>query len=138
MTSYLALKSQVTVDQRLYDCFSENEINDIIQQNPKLIEYYNFYLDNSYYVVSLSESEKPVTGEDIHKVTIKSNDNVLTAYFDEKTFSKEKFNPLKYNFKLDKNRYNIYIWKEANVAIVFYPLNMISSYYKEYNNKINH
>lgn len=132
-----SLISQTSPDKRLFECFNQDEINQIIQQNPSLIDYYNFYLDHSYYSVSLSNSEKPITGTDIHQVTLKNNENSPSVFFNESTYSKENFNALKYNFKLDKNVYSIYIWKEANVAIVFYPLNIIASYYKEYINKNN-
>ena len=130
----ISLIGQTSPDKRLYECFNQDEINQIIQQNPALIDYYNFYLDHSYYSVTLSTSEKPVTGEDIHLVSARKSDNGSMTYFSEKTYNKEKFNPLLYNFNLKKDSYVIYIWKEANVAIVFYPLNIIESYYREFTN----
>jgi len=118
-------------DQRLSDCFSQEYITQLENSNSELIPYYNYYLDNSYYVVDLKSVGKEVTGADIHTVLV--SDNIgEKKFFNETAYSKEKFNPLKYHFNLSSNSFTTYVWKEAGIAIVFYPLSHISADYKKY------
>ena len=115
-------------DKRLSDCFTAEEISQMVTGKSDLIPYYNYYLDNSYFTVDLKKAEKEVTGIDIHTVT---NRALNKETFKMASYSKEAFNPLKYHFNLQKDSYVIYIWKEAGVAIIFYPLSHISNAFKE-------
>jgi hypothetical protein len=115
-------------DKRLSDCFTPEDLSQMVTEKSELIPYYNYYLDNSYYAVDLKKAEKEVTGIDIHTVL---NRNLGKETFNMTSYSKETFNPLKYNFNLQKDGYVTYIWKEAGVAIVFYPLSHISNAFKE-------
>jgi len=104
----------------------------MLTNNPLLVAWYNYYLDNSYYVASLKAS-KPVTGEDIH--TIRINDDLAKGkaiYFKEKVYNKEKLNVLKYYFPTQGENFTTYIWKEAGVALVFLPRNKIAVGYQKY------
>jgi len=127
----LSAQSLYKADQRLSDCFSQEYIAQLENSNSELIPYYNYYLDNSYYVVDLKSVGKEVTGADIHTVLV-SDDSGVKNYFSETAYSKEKFNPLKYHFNLSSNSFTTYVWKEAGIAIVFYPLSHISADYKKY------
>ncbi len=129
-----AVNAQTTLkaDKRLYDVFSADYIAQLESSNSALIAYYNYYLDNSYYTVNLKTAEKLVTGEDIHLVTFGEESKQPVQYFSEKTYAKEKFNALKYNFKLSSENFVTYLWKEAGVAIVFKPLSHISAEYKTF------
>lgn len=118
-------------DKRLKECFSSYEISELTSSNPELIEYYNFYMNNSYYVVDLKKAEKEVTGIDIHTVSSRLSNQQTQGFFELKTYSKETFNPLAYNFNLKKDEYVVYVWKDAGVAIVFYPLSQISMKFKQ-------
>jgi len=129
--------AKVKADSRLYQCYDSSYVHQMMQTNPPLVAYYNFYLDNSYYVAQLKQP-KPVTGEDIHKVTI--NDDLSKGkiiYFNEKVFEASKFNVLKYKFSTQDQNFTTYIWKEAGIALVFLPRNKIASAYKEYLKKNN-
>ena len=119
-------------DKRLYDCISSEDLNQMEASASELISYYNYYLDNSYYVVDLKTAEKKVTGTDIHSVKTQTTGTETSRYFTEKVYSKKTFNPLLYNFTLEMNSFTTYIWNEAGVAIIFYPLNQISDNYKNY------
>ena len=122
-------------DKRLSECFSAEELSQMVAAKSDLIPYYNYYLDNSYYAVDLKKAEKEVTGIDIHTVL---NRNSNSETFNMTSYSKENFNPLKYNFNLQKDSFVTYIWKEAGVAIVFYPISYISNAFKEFSkNKKN-
>jgi hypothetical protein len=117
-------------DTRLSDCFSSAEISQMVATKSELIPYYNYYLNNSYYAVDLKKAEKEFTGIDIHTVMSQTMGNEA-KHFLEVSYSKETFNPLLYHFNLQKDSYVTYIWKEAGVAIVFYPLSYISNAFKE-------
>lgn len=122
----------ITPDPRLYQCYDSSYIMQLQKDNPMLIAYYNYYLENAFYVVELQQP-KPVTGDDIH--TIKLNDDLSkgkTVYFGETIYTPEKFNVLKYAFKLQDENFTSYIWKEADIAIVFLPRKKISEGYQKY------
>lgn len=131
ITGTLNAQGLYKADQRLSDCFSQEYITQLENSNSELIPYYNYYLDNSYYVVDLKSVGKEVTGANIHTVLVSDNSGGK-KYFSETSFSKEKFNPLKYHFNLSANSFTTYVWKEAGIAIVFYPLSHISADYKNY------
>jgi hypothetical protein len=126
----LSAQSLYKADQRLSDCFSQEYIAQLENSNSELIPYYNYYLDNSYYIVDLKSVGKEVTGTDIHTVLAIDNSGVKN-YFSETVYSKEKFNPLKYQFNLSSNSFITYVWKEAGIAVVFYPLSHISANFKK-------
>ena len=117
-------------DKRLSEVFSQTDLSQMESSRSELIPYYNYYLDHSYYMVDLKKAFKEVTGKDIHTVTARTNGLETPALFNETKYSKETFNPLKYNFNLLSNYFVTYIWKEAGIAIVFYPLSQISNSYK--------
>ena len=129
--------SVITPDSRLYECFDSSYVQQTLETNPALIAYYNFYLDNSYYVSSLKQP-KAVTGENINKVTVNEDlSKKKTIYFNEKTYDAKAFNVLKYNFKTQDSNFTTYLWKEADLAIVFLPRVKIAAAYKEYCKKNN-
>lgn len=117
-------------DPRIAECFSKETITQMENSNPELINYYNYYLDNSYYIVDLKSVDKEITGTNIHTVLMQSDNPGEKIYFSEKTYIKEKFNPLKYHFNLQNNSFVTYIWKEAGVGVIFYPLSHISDDFK--------
>jgi hypothetical protein len=119
-------------DKRLNDCFTQAELSKLVSEQPELIAYYNYYLDHSYYVVYLKKASKPVTGTDIHTVKSRTNGSETPVLFKDTKYSKETFNPLKYNFKLELHSFATYLWKEAGVAIVFYPISNFSADYKNF------
>ncbi len=118
-------------DKRLYDCFTADEISKMESTKSELIPYYNYYLNHSYYVVDLNKAAKAVTGTDIHTVKSRTNGSEIAVAFSDSKYSLETFNSLKYNFNLLSNYFVTYVWKEAGVAIVFYPLSQISNSYKK-------
>jgi hypothetical protein len=116
-------------DPRLYECMSKVYVDQLSSEKSELILYYNYYLENSYCVISL-KSEKPITGTDIHTVTIKDENNSVVKHFSETEYTKNSFNPLKYNFNRSLNSYTIYVWKEAGVAIEFIPMRYFQSQFQ--------
>jgi len=131
MYATLSAQDIYKADKRLNDCFTSQQISQMESSKSELIPYYNYYLNHSYYVVDLKKAAKEVTGKDIHTVTVRTNGSETPALFNETKYSKDTFNPLKYNFNLLSNYFVTYVWKEAGVAIVFYPLSQISNSYKK-------
>ena len=125
-------KNKVTPDPRLYQCFEKSYIDNFLINNPDMIDYFNFYLDHSYYTVKLDRiGEKPITGIDIHKVNIKSPDGkITTKTFNETSFNTKTFNALKYAFNNDNMNFPTYIWKEMGIAIVVRPEQYIKDDFK--------
>lgn len=119
-----------TPDARLYECMSRDYLQQLSAQKSELILYYNYYLEHSFYVVSL-KSEKPVTGTDIHTIKY-SKDAGKTGLFDEKSFDLKTFNVMKYDFPRQLDGFNTYVWDEAGVALVFYPVRHFQSQFKYY------
>ena len=113
-------------------CLSDNFITQLENSKSELLLYYNYFLENSYYVVDLKSVDKPVTGTDIHTVKLRSDIPGEVQKFSEKNYKKEKFNPLKYDFSLSMNSFTTYLWKDAGIAIVFHPLSHISADFKNY------
>jgi hypothetical protein len=118
-------------DSRLYECADKTFLDKLGSEQSELILYYNYYLNNSYEVVSLNQ-KKPVTGTDIHTVTLKDDNNLTKKYFCEKEFIKGSFNPLKYNFKRNLDGNATYIWKEAGVAIRFIPMRQFQAQFQNF------
>jgi hypothetical protein len=116
-------------DPRLYECMSRAYVDQLSSEKSELILYYNYYLENSYCVISL-KSEKPITGTDIHTVTVKDENNPVIKHFSETKYTKSNFNPLKYNFNRTLDGYTIYLWKEAGVAIEFIPMRFFQSQFQ--------
>jgi hypothetical protein len=125
-------ENTIKPDPRLFECFESSYVNEMEKSNPMLIVYYNYYLENSFYVVNLVQP-KPVTGENIKTVTlIDELSKGKTVNFSEKTFDIKKFNVLKYKFKIQDASFTTYVWKEANIAIVFLPRKHIAEGYQKY------
>lgn len=130
--SFSQTVAEIVPDTRLYQCYDSSYIQQLQTSNPKLIAYYNYYLDNSYYVVEL-QKPKPVTGVDIHNIALNEDlSKGKTIYFNEKSFTAGTFNVLKYAFKTEDENFTTYVWKEAGIALVFLPRKKIAEGYQKY------
>jgi hypothetical protein len=131
-TAFTQTAGEIVPDARLYQCYDSSYIAQLQTINPNAILYYNYYLEHAYYTVEL-QKPKPVTGEDIHNVTLNEDlSKGTTVYFDETSYAPEKFNVLKYAFKTHDTNFITYVWKEADIAIVFLPRKKIAEGYQKY------
>lgn len=119
-----------TPDSRLYDCMKRDYLDKLSSERSELLLYYNFYLSNSFYTVTL-KSEKAVTGEDIHTVLLASEAGAK-SYFSEKSYNAKTFNVMKYQFTRKMDGFTTYVWKEAGIALVFYPTRHVQSNFSNY------
>lgn len=117
-------------DPRLYECMNRNYLQQLSNSKSELILYYNYYLNHSYYVVEL-KSDKPVTGTDIHTVPF-SQESGATGTFSEKSYNANTFNVFKYVFVRKLDGFTTYVWKEAGVALVFYPTRHVQANFNYY------
>jgi hypothetical protein len=123
---FLTAQSQsVKPNARLYQSFSKEYIENLLKTKPEQISYLNYFLDNSYYVVSL-KSEKPIEGIDIQTL----QNTLSKVKFSEINYDKNSFNILKYNFYFGEYSALTYIWKEAGIAIVLRPEKHIKEDFK--------
>ncbi len=57
LLSVLSLAQEVFVDSRLHSVYSEDYINELVENYPQKLEYKNWYLDNSYSIMYLDEEK---------------------------------------------------------------------------------
>ncbi len=129
--------SGIKPDPRLYECFSKEYV-DGLQGNPKLIAYYNFYLDHSFFISE--PQKKPSQGTDISQVAYKEPDAAgKVRYFNEdiSKLTSQNLNVLKYDFKLSQDKYTHYLLGNSGRTLVFYPMKDISARYHEYLKSLN-
>jgi len=137
-TSLYSQEKGIKPDPRLYDCFTKEYVNQLIKQ-PRLLAYYNFYLDHSY-VIREADPGKPVETIDI--TTVKTVDNGLgngDVPFSENIiqFNPARFNPLKYDFKTHPELTTNYKLGNTGKMLVFYPSKVFTSMYNEYLKSLN-
>jgi len=125
----------ISPEPRLYECFDSAYVQRTLDRNPETIIYYNFYLDNSYYL-SENNPEKPtIEAIDIFKVKkINYKNSGIPEFFNENltTFDTKKFNPLKYEFAIDFNKYITYKLGNTGKLLVFYPKSVFIQMYNIY------
>ena len=123
---------EIKADPRLYECFSKEYVESLAD-NPRLLLYYNFYLDHAYFL-NIPEG-KPSQGVDITTVKYKEpgpDGNI--RYFDEDVtkFDPKKFCALKYSFKPSQEGYTHYLLGNTGKVLIFYPANEFTKSYNEY------
>ena len=123
---------EIKPDQRLYQCFPKDYV-DGLKDNPRLLLYYNFYLDHAFFFVG--RQDKPSQGIDITTVAYKEpGSDGQTKLFDEdlSKFDVKKFCALKYAFNLSPDRYTNYLLGNTGNLLVFYPINEFVKQYNDY------
>lgn len=106
-----AQSSKQFPDSRLFDCFDKSYIELLESKNPDLIVYYNFFLDNSYFITELP-TEK-INSSKIQ--TLKP----LDKFKNSKT-NIASLNILKYDVKRFYDEYSFYRIGTTNKILVFY------------------
>lgn len=119
-------------DPRLYDCMDKSYI-DGLQSTPRLLLYYNFYLDNSYYLTTTPE--KNVDGINISTVSLRNPGPKGEKLFfneDPASIKTGTFNPLKYDFHTQPNLFTNYLLGNTGKVLVFYSDKAFTEKYKNY------
>ncbi len=108
--------THISIDSRLYEVFETGYLNDLITENPFLIQRWNFYLDNSWYITDLPKEKAKAT---YPVISIGDIDNI-------NIFRIEKENDI----KRDWNRQEVYQLEGQGKALV-----MVSG--KEFTKRLN-
>lgn len=129
MVSAQNRSSKLTPDKRLEEVFSKQELSDMLTNQPEKISYYNYFLENAYYISDIAKG--PVV-----KITNVSLRNNFSVFFKEdvNAISPKTFNYLKYNFKIDNNHFISYSLENGKY-LVFYPKNETEAKYNSINTK---
>jgi hypothetical protein len=123
---------EIKPDARLYECFPKDYV-DGLKDNPRLLLYYNFFLDNAFFV-SDAKGKAP-QGQDITKVTYKEpGPDGQPRYFNEdlSSFNPKKFNALQYQFNISHDKYTQYLLGNTGKVLIFYPQQYFTQKYREY------
>lgn len=115
-------QSETAVDKRLYDIYETSHIENLKANNPNLLKYYTYFLDNSYYILELSVGKEDAypTIYNVKAAEVKGLPSPGNFNEDLSAIGTKNFNPLKYEFIRDKSRRKGYKIGKQNRAIVFY------------------
>lgn len=96
-----------TPDARLIDAFGQSFADRLMQENTNLLVYYNFFLDNSYYITELP-ADKSDFLESLAKLPIAPETD------------QKDINVLKYELTLKFDKEIYFRMSESNKVMVFY------------------
>ncbi|MCP3929290.1 MAG: hypothetical protein GY705_09345 [Bacteroidetes bacterium] len=109
-------KEKPKIDNRLYEVYSENYLQRLQDENPFLIQRWNYYLDHAWYIIEYPNEKKDAGYPSIHISNLDDFNIILL----------EKENRLERDFKKRK----IYKIETTNKVLVFYSG-------EEFNKKLN-
>jgi hypothetical protein len=109
-------KSDIKPDPRLIDALGQETVYFYAQNNPKLILYYNFFLNHSYQITEIPQ-EKVKDLKDIPEFQLKPQFQMESPDYTEKGL--ENLNIMKYDFKIETNVGPIYRLGNTNKLIIF-------------------
>jgi hypothetical protein len=83
----LGLMAQSDYDERLLSRYSEERIEELLEKQPSTIEYWTFYLDNSYIIIDSEASGKVLPTDEEVKIADVDSFNILDLdiHMDRKT-----------------------------------------------------
>ncbi len=113
ITAYISAQS-IYVDSRLDAVYSEEYLNDLVENNPQHLKYLNWYLDNSYNIiyVGLEKSQQMPYLKHLDPVNKIIGDNV-------ENIDQENFNVFMYQFERKYDKKSYYRIGNTGNAIVF-------------------
>lgn len=128
-----AQESKVPIpDTRIVEAFGQETVDYLLQTSPRTIEYYNFFLDESYTISEIPQ-EKVHDLRDMLPFTLKN-----PAIGEMPDFSAEglkKLNILRFNINIHPVMGAIYRLGNTNKIIVFYSGDEITRKFKESQNQ---
>ncbi|NTW34334.1 MAG: hypothetical protein HGB12_17230 [Bacteroidetes bacterium] len=131
----------ITPDPKLYECFDSSFIKSTLLKSPESILYYNFYLNNSYYIID-NDTKKPTTEAlDIYKVekSVKGKTEKIEFFSsDLSNFDIKKLNVLMYDFEIDFNKYTTYKMGKTGKLLIFYPKSVFLQKFTEYKKSLGY
>lgn len=116
-----------TPDARLYEAFGTERVNFLQQNNPDLIRYYNFYLDNAFVLVQ-HPAEK-VSGNVNACPLLVLNNPALKADVPDMKKGTKSINILKYGHQIANDRSTTYRLDDSGIVIVFLSAQELTAKY---------
>lgn len=114
----LSAQKQVIPDSRIAEVYGQVKVDAMLQKAPQKILYFNYFLNNSFYVSKTLPSNTVIKG-DIYSVPSRNNDYVFNE--SEELVKQGQFNRLKYSFRLESNKYTAYEMGSSGIYVIFYP-----------------
>lgn len=122
-------KIQVIADPRIVEVFGQETVDFYLENNPSIIRYYNFFLENSYSIQDMPQ-EKMEGLKTLPELTLKNEFQTDLVDYTEKGL--ENLNIMKYDLKIDSNIGPIYRLGNTNKIIIFLSGKEIQNLYNKY------
>lgn len=115
--------SQAQIDERIVDIYGNEKANEMLTQQPELIGYLNFYVENGFKILSnvptkKLQSVKPI--EQLHPDLASSTIGELQT----------DFNILKYSSPREEEHAAIYRISNTDAVLILTPKNEVMALYK--------
>ncbi|MCF8370629.1 MAG: hypothetical protein K9H64_03335 [Bacteroidales bacterium] len=110
---------KIDPDSRLVEAFGQSFADRLVQENSNLLVYYNFFLDNSYYITELPD-DKADFFESLTKLPIAPDTDP------------KNINVLKYEIKLKFDKETYFRMSDSNKVMVFYSGEKLNEKYNEH------
>ena len=124
--------SAPTPDPRIWEAFDKATVEHLIETSPRTIEYYNFFLDQSYTIAEIPQ-EKVKDLEEMERLTLRNP--AVGEMPDFSPAGLEKLNVLRFKININPVSGAIYRLGNTNKIIMFHPGNEITNKFKEYLNR---
>lgn len=122
-------KTQVVADPRVLEVFGQETVNFYLDNKPSVIQYYNFFLENSY---SIQEIPQEKIGDLPSLPELKLKEQFQLDFVDYSDKGIENLNILKFDLKIDPNVGPIYRLGNTNKLIIFLSGKEIQNLYNKY------
>jgi hypothetical protein len=116
-------------DKRLYEAFGKENVEFLLQNNPDLIEYYNYYLDNAFVLVQHNVEKTSSIVQKYPRLILK--DPLFSYDIPDISKGTKSINILKYIYNLKQNESSTYWIDKSGIAIVFYSVKTIMGNYNK-------
>jgi hypothetical protein len=129
MTFAQSPKEKIAADPRIIEVFGQETVDFYLENNPSLIQYYNYFLENSY---SIQEIPQEKMGDLQTIPELKRKEKFQSDFIDYTEKGLENLNIMKFDLKIDPNIGSIYRLGNTNKIIVFLSGNEIQNKYNKY------
>ncbi len=125
---FSSLMAQVQADSRLQARFSSNTQSTLLLQDSTIIEFWNYFLDNGYYLKDVGIKTNNMT--DFYTIPAKDPTTGLPFSVSNEDPALSTFNVLKFDFEVSNNAYTFYKI-DSTQAIVFYPKKVLTQMFND-------
>lgn len=122
-------KTPIVPDPRVIEVFGQETVTFYLENNPSIIQYYNFFLENSY---SIQDMPQEKMGELQNIPELKLKENFQTDVIDYTEKGLENLNIMKFDFQIDPNVGPIFRLGNTNRLIIFLSGKEIQNLYNKY------